>query len=575
MTKTTNMSISLRRSITTTPFHYERIKQTENEIVQMFQLSRPREDSRNLPTNQRTSRKSSARMLDERFIRILKIFKWGPDAEKALEVLKLRVDHRLVREVLNIDVDINVKMQFFKWAGKRRHFVHDSTTYMTLISCLSDSEMFGEMWKMIQEMVRQSVVIDPKDLSDIVRLLGKAKMVNKALSLFYQVKGRKCKPTASTYNSIILMLMQENHPEKVYDLYSEMCNEGNCFPDTITYSALMSAFAKLGHDNPAIRLFDEMKENGFHPNAKIYTTLLSIYFKAGKVEKALDLVTEMKEKGCMPTVYTYTELIRGLGKAGRVEESYGIYIDMVKHGCKPDVILINNVINILGKSGRLSDARKKKALLLLEEMDEKGFPPCPAAYCSLINTLGKAKRYEAANELFQELRENCGNSSSRVYAIMIKNLGKCGKLNEAKDLFNEIKKLGSVPDVYAYNALMSGMVRGGLIDEACSLMRDMEESGCVGDINSHNIILNGVAKSGGPHRAMIMFENMKRMKLKPDVVTYNTLLGCLSHAGMFEEAAKLMREMRSCGFEYDDITYSSILDAVGKIDDEHGTHQVQ
>nr|GFB72317.1 hypothetical protein [Tanacetum cinerariifolium] len=34
-------------------------------------------------------------MLDERFIRILKIFNWGPDAEKALQVLKLRVDHRL------------------------------------------------------------------------------------------------------------------------------------------------------------------------------------------------------------------------------------------------------------------------------------------------------------------------------------------------------------------------------------------------------------------------------------------------------------------------------------------------
>ncbi|GKE15802.1 hypothetical protein Tco_1423379 [Tanacetum coccineum] len=110
----------------------------------MFRLSTPREDSRDLPDNNNKRRtRASARTLDERFIRILKIFKWGPDAEKALEVLKLRVDHRLVREVLNIDVDINVKMQFFKWAGKRRHFEHDSTTYMALICCLADSGMFG------------------------------------------------------------------------------------------------------------------------------------------------------------------------------------------------------------------------------------------------------------------------------------------------------------------------------------------------------------------------------------------------------------------------------------------------
>lgn len=51
----------------------------------------------------RMNRKNpSARDLDERFLKILKIFKWGPDAEKAIEVLLLKVDHRLVREVLSL-----------------------------------------------------------------------------------------------------------------------------------------------------------------------------------------------------------------------------------------------------------------------------------------------------------------------------------------------------------------------------------------------------------------------------------------------------------------------------------------
>ncbi|KAK3028322.1 hypothetical protein RJ639_037784 [Escallonia herrerae] len=401
----------------------------------MFRLSSPKEETEKFTPNRTASRRnSSARTLDERFIRILKIFKWGADAEKALEVLKLRVDHRLVLEVLRIDVEINVKIQFFKWAGKRRNFEHDSATYLALIYCLDDAGLVGEMWKTIQDMVRGTCIISPGDLSEVVKILGKAKMVNKALSIFYQIKGRKCKPTASTYNSIIFMLMQEGHHEKVHELYNEMCNEGNCFPDTFTYSALISVFGKLGRDDSAVRLFDEMKENGLHPSAKIYTMLLGIYFKSGKVEKALALVREMKDKGCAPTVYTYTELIKGLWKAGNSEEAY-----------------------------------IEKALLLLEEMDEKGFPPCPAAYCSLINALGKAKRYEAANELFQELKENCGSSSARVYAVMIKHLGKCGHLTEALDLFDEMKKLGCNPDVYTYNALMSGLV---LVDRHGETLED-------------------------------------------------------------------------------------------------------
>ena len=256
-------------------------------MVQMFRMPSAENEERNLAFNRKLPRMNPCvRTLDERFIRILKIFKWGPDAEKALEVLKLKVDQLLVREVLMIDVEINVKIQFFKWAGKRRNFEHDSTTYMTLIHCLDEAGLVGEMWKTIQEMVRLTCVIGLAELSEIVRILGKAKMVNKALSIFYQIKSRKCKPTTSTYNTIILMLMQEGHHEKVHEIYNEMCNEGDCLPDTVTYSALISTFGKLCRHGSAIRLFKEMKENGLQPTSKIYTTLIEIYFKLGKTEKA-------------------------------------------------------------------------------------------------------------------------------------------------------------------------------------------------------------------------------------------------------------------------------------------------
>ncbi|XLR54653.1 hypothetical protein S83_005325 [Arachis hypogaea] len=239
-------SLATTRKISTWPPFSRRIKQTENEIVQMFRLPNSREEKLSFPMEGGCDSRNghNARILDERFIRILKIFKWGPDAEKALEVLKMKVNARLVREVLKVDVEVNVKIQFFKWAGKRRNFEHDSTTYMALIRCLDEHGFTGELWKTIQDMIKSSCPIGPADLSEIVKILGKAKMVNKALSVFYHVKGRKCRPTASTYNSVILMLIQEGHHEKVHELYNEMCSEGHCFPDTITYSRLCSIICK-------------------------------------------------------------------------------------------------------------------------------------------------------------------------------------------------------------------------------------------------------------------------------------------------------------------------------------------
>ena len=59
---------------------------------------------------------------------------------------------------------------------------------MALIRCLDEAGLDGEIWRMIQDMVRGSCLIGPADLSEIVRILGKAKMVNKALSIFKQIK---------------------------------------------------------------------------------------------------------------------------------------------------------------------------------------------------------------------------------------------------------------------------------------------------------------------------------------------------------------------------------------------------
>ena len=93
----------------------------------MFRPPVPRgEEAVATPIERRYTR--SVRVMDERFIRILKIFKWGPDAEKALEVLMMKVDHWLVREVMKTDVGVNVKMQFFRWAAKKRNYEHDTST---------------------------------------------------------------------------------------------------------------------------------------------------------------------------------------------------------------------------------------------------------------------------------------------------------------------------------------------------------------------------------------------------------------------------------------------------------------
>ncbi|XVE88928.1 hypothetical protein DITRI_Ditri19aG0109400 [Diplodiscus trichospermus] len=483
----------------------------------MFRLPSPKNEVPDFSFKTKVPKNLSVRTLDERFIRTLKIFKWGPDAEKALEVLKLKVDQRLVREVLMIDVEINVKIQFFKWAGKRRNFEHDSTTYMTLIHCLDEAGLVGEMWKTIQEVVRSTCVIGPAELSEIVRILGKAKMVNKALSIFYQIKSRKCKPTASTYNAIILMLMQEGHHEKVHELYNEMCNEGNCLPDTVTYSALISTFSKLGRHDSAIRLFEEMEENGLQPTSKIYTTLVEIYFKLGKTEKALGLVQEMKGKGCSLTVFTYTELIKGLGKDGRVEEAYGIFMNMLKEGSQPDIVLINNMINILCKAGRLENALK-----LFNEMKSWQCEPNVVTYNTVIKALFDAKAPISETSLwFEKMKADGVVPSSFTYSILIDGFCKTNRVEQALLLLEEMDEKGFPPCPAAYCSLINSLGKARRYEAASELFQELKENCGRSSARVYAVMIKLLGKCGHLSKALDLFNEMKELGCNPDVYTYN------------------------------------------------------
>ncbi|KAF8388997.1 hypothetical protein HHK36_025682 [Tetracentron sinense] len=598
MAKMIARSIASRRAISTSPHLCKRIKQTENEIVQMFRLPNLEEGFPVFPTNIKVLRNNcsvSVRVLDERFIRILKIFKWGPDSEKALEVLMMKVDHRLVREVMKINVEINVKIQFFKWAGKRRNFEHDSTTYMALIRCLDEAGLLGEMWNTIQDMVRSTCLIGPAELSEIIRILGKAKMVNKALSIFYQIKTHKCKPTASAYNSMILMLMQEGHHDKVHELYNEMCNEGNCFPDTVTYSALISTFGKLGREDSAMRLFDEMKENGLQPTAKIYTTMIGIYFKLGRVEKALGLFREMKEKCCAPTVFTYTELIKGLGKVGRVEEAYGVFLNMLEEGCKPDVVLINNLINVLGKAGRLADAFKllegmgswqcapsvvtyniiikvlfeskapaTDAFSWFEKMKENGVVPSAFTYSILIDGFCKSNRVEKALLLLEEMDEKGFPPCPAAYCSLINSLGKAKRYEAANELFQELKENCGSSSARVYAVMIKHFGKCGRLSEAVDLFNEMKKLGCNPDVYTYNALMSGMVRVGMIDEAHSLLRTMEEQGCIPDINSQNIILNGFARTGGPKRAMEMLTKMKHSKIRPDAVSYNTVLGSLSR-----------
>ncbi|CAN6925773.1 unnamed protein product [Brassica oleracea] len=434
-------------------------------------------------------RERSARILGEPVVRIMENFSRRRNL-KGLRDFEHRVNDRFVCSVLDMDADIIAKITFFKWAGRCGNFQPNRSTYMAFLHCL-------------EEEARKLDHDSDATESVYIALLGlhfKFCTVEKTFDLLEEIKMKQT-GTFSTFAELIHEFLIVGNVEEAYGLYENIRRDWLSCPHLVFLHKLINILSKIGRVEVLTKVFRVWQY------IDAYDALIKTLFESNAPDsEVMYLFDQMKADGVSPTKYTYYVLIDGYCQRNRVD----------------------------------------KALLLLEEMDEEGLPPFPPAYCSFINTLGKA------SELSKEDKENLGN-------VMIKHFGKHGKLREAV-VVDLLKDQGSGFDV---NALVSGMVKAGMISEANLLLRKMEENGFILDVNSHNIILNGFAGEGVPKLAIDMFEAMKQSGIKPDGINYNTLLGCFLHSGMFKEAARVTREMKDEGFS---ITDSSILEADGNVD---------
>ena len=68
--------------------------------------------------------------------------------------------------------------------------------------------------------------------------------------------------------------------EKASEFFDQMQPQG-CKPDSITYSALITAFERGGQWRRALRAFEQMQANGCHPDATVFNSLMEVLWQSG------------------------------------------------------------------------------------------------------------------------------------------------------------------------------------------------------------------------------------------------------------------------------------------------------
>ena len=371
--------------------------------------------------------------------------------------------------------------------------------------------------------------------------------------------------------------------QKMEDL-SETSND--LFPDTISYTSAISAYARSGRDDAGDRAEEllqrslELYNDGHHklkPDRITFTSCIDAMSKqyqklhrkhrrnepeCHKIEDRINaLIQQMDEQGLISTM-AYNILLDLFAKTGQVKKAEETFEQMKEEkgnrNVKPDIISYNSLLQALCRQKHnQSSLAKAQSLLQSMEDGDNDVKPDVGSYNTVMTGLAK-------NNSSSQSNRNTKSNNDLVQRY----------LSSMEERYQ--KKLSNVkPNLITYNICIGSWSRSGheqSVDRAIELLDKMIDSDdnyiLQPDVFSFASVISTIAKSGkknGLEHATSTMDKMKQLGVKANRVIYNSLINCWSKSGRPDAAEKaeeiliMMSEADDPEVSPDSVTFSSVI----------------
>ncbi|CAJ1967507.1 unnamed protein product [Sphenostylis stenocarpa] len=195
-------------------------------------------------------------------------------------------------------------------------------------------------------------------------------------------------------------------------------------------NALVTMYAKCGSLDGALRVFNAMVER----DTISWNAIISAYAQHGRGEDALSCFEEMQiTPGIKPDQATFTSVLSACSHAGLVDDGACIFDTMVKvYGIFPSVDHFSCVVDLLGRSGYLDEA---------ERVIKDGYLGAHSNMCwSMFSACAAHGNLKLGRTIAGLLLERENNNPS-VYVLLSNIYAAAGQWEEAANLRNTMREL--------------------------------------------------------------------------------------------------------------------------------------
>ncbi|KAB5553329.1 hypothetical protein DKX38_010640 [Salix brachista] len=177
-------------------------------------------------------------------------------------------------------------------------------------------------------------------------------------------------------------------------LFREMQIKGVC-PDEITMVSVLSACTGLGALELGKWVESYVEKESVQKNVELSNALIDMFAKCGDVDKATNLFRSTRERN----IVSWTSVIGGLAMHGRGAEAVAVFEEMIRSGVTPDDVVFIGLLSACSHSG-LVDKGKKYFDSMRKEF---GIVPKIEHYGCMVDMLCRAGLVKEALKFVQEM----------------------------------------------------------------------------------------------------------------------------------------------------------------------------
>ncbi|KAF7836540.1 pentatricopeptide repeat-containing protein [Senna tora] len=439
---------------------------------------------------------------------------------------------------------------------------------------LAKQGKIGEIHDFIKSMDEAGLSISPQSYESLFKLCGKLGALSDGKLFHNRLQQMADKHSGLLDNYILQMYCNCRSFRDAEKLFDEMINR-----DLSSWTIIMSAYAREGYLDKAIRLFSHMLDLGIRPSPSIFSSLIgsltnpsvldlakqihshlirigmtanvsfdtaisNMYVKCGWLEAAEVVANKMSRKNAVAC----TGLMVGYTQAARPRDALVLFAKMISEGVKLDEFVFSIALKACAALGDLDLGRKIHAYsvkLGLESEVSVGTP--------LVDFYVKCARFKSARQAFESIKEPNDFSWSAIITGCCQN----GRFDEALKIFKSLRSKGVVLNSFIYTNIFQACSALSDLVYGAQVHADAIKKGQISYLCGESAMITMYSKCGQldyAHQAFLSLE-------KPDTVAWTAIICAYAYHGKASEALTLFNKMQESGIRPNAVTFIGVLNA--------------